>query len=68
MIAGQRWIETIMDTMHNFEASTEVREFKDELSEEGLTKASGGYIGETEKYVSSGAARLQVKDSHDRYA
>ena len=46
----------------------EVRALRDELSEEELTKVSGGYIGETEKYVSSGAIRLEVKDSHDRYA
>jgi hypothetical protein len=49
-------VETIMNAMHNSEASTEVREFRDELSEEQLTKASGGYIGETEKNVSSGTA------------
>jgi hypothetical protein len=51
-------VETIMNAMHNSEASTEVREFRDELSEEQLTKASGGYIGETEKNVSSGPARF----------
>jgi bacteriocin-like protein len=38
--------------MHNFKPSVEVRELREELSEEDLEKVSGGYIGETEKNVS----------------
>jgi bacteriocin-like protein len=55
-------------TMRNVEASREVPELRDELSEEDLKKVSGGYIGETEKNVSYVALRSEVKDSHDRYA
>jgi hypothetical protein len=36
------------DTMHNSEASLEVSDLKDGLSDEKLKKVSGGYIGETE--------------------
>ena len=39
---------------HNFKPSVEVRELREELSEEDLEKVSGGYIGETEKNVACG--------------
>ena len=40
--------------INNFKPSVEVRELREELSEEDLEKVSGGYIGETEKNVSCG--------------
>jgi hypothetical protein len=45
-----------------------INDLNRELRDNELDGVSGGYIGETEKNLSSGTARLQVKDSHDRYA
>jgi hypothetical protein len=40
--------------MHNSKANLEVGDIKEEMSEEELKKASGGYIGETEKNIPCG--------------
>ena len=51
-------------TMHNSEASLEVRDLRDGLSDEKLKKVSGGYIGETENLRENDLLRYSRKGGH----
>src|SRR6476619_1767314 len=55
------WMEKTLSKnwINNFKPSVEVRELREELSEEDLEKVSGGYIGETEKNVLIGRVLLK---------
>ena len=49
--------------VQNRNAGLDIRDLRDELSEEDLERICGGYIGETEKNISRGT-RVVVDSTH----